>query len=255
MTTVDRGPGGVDRELDELLGAYALHALDPDERDRVDRYLEHRLEARAEIDAHLETAARLALLSDDERAAPPSVWEAIRAEVHAPDGPSMASVTSLASRRTVSARLAGGVGAVAATVILVLGLQVADLRGRVGDSPRDALPGVDVQYAAAASSPGAAVVVLEAADAHDLAHIALLPDGTGYLVNDDLEPLSADRTYQLWAVVGDDERVISVGVLGNDPSGAVFRVSGPVRAFVLTEEEAGGVPQSEGRSVAVSPIA
>jgi hypothetical protein len=134
----------------------------------------------------------------------------------------------------------------------VLAAQVVQLRDQVDDA-QDALLAVNAQYERAADSPGAQVVVLAEAS-HELAHIALLPDGTGYLVNDDLAPLGADRTYQLWAVVGADERVVSVGVLGADPRGAAFRVAGPVRAFVLTEEVAGGVPQSRGRSVAVTPL-
>ena len=34
------GPAGDTYDLDELLGAYALDAVDPDERRRVDDYLE-----------------------------------------------------------------------------------------------------------------------------------------------------------------------------------------------------------------------
>ena len=40
MNDVPRDPGAAE-ELDSLLGAYALDALDADERARVDSYLEH----------------------------------------------------------------------------------------------------------------------------------------------------------------------------------------------------------------------
>ncbi|HEX5615050.1 MAG TPA: anti-sigma factor [Acidimicrobiia bacterium] len=258
MTVFDPDLGGVDRELDALLGAYALHAVDPAERARVDDYLLVNLDARAEVDDHRETAALLALLSDDERVAPPAVWDAIVAAVTTAPGDEPApgaTVVSLVARRSVSARVVGAVGAVAAAVIAILGFQVADLRGRVDDAPPVAAPSVAAQYASAASRDDAAVVVLRTSDARELAHIALLPDGTGYVVNDALDPLPDDRTYQLWAVVGAEQKVISVGVLGNTPGDAAFHVAGPVTAFVLTEEVAGGVPQSEGRSVAVSPVA
>ena len=97
----------------------------------------------------------------------------------------------------------------------------------------------------------------ELASDHQLARVVMLPDGTGYLVNDDLTPLSADETYQLWALVGDrsDPRVISAGVLGSDPTGASFKLEGPVTGFALTVEHAGGVPVSANDPIAVADLA
>ena len=53
-------------ELDALLGAYALDALDPDERAQVDEYLARNPGARAEVDELRETAAALALRPVDD---------------------------------------------------------------------------------------------------------------------------------------------------------------------------------------------
>jgi len=47
-------------ELEELLGAYALDALDDDERRKVERMLESNPRARAEVQQHRETASMLA---------------------------------------------------------------------------------------------------------------------------------------------------------------------------------------------------
>lgn len=47
-------------ELPKLLGAYALDAVDADERERIERYLETDPRARAELDRLREAAALLA---------------------------------------------------------------------------------------------------------------------------------------------------------------------------------------------------
>ena len=64
-TPMDTG----DAELDELLGAYALDALDPDERDAVERYLARTPSAADEVE-RLRTAA--AWIGASEALAPPS---------------------------------------------------------------------------------------------------------------------------------------------------------------------------------------
>jgi hypothetical protein len=73
----------------------------------------------------------------------------------------------------------------------------------------------------------------------------LTPEGTGFLLSADLPELPADRTYQLWGIVGD--QVISLGVLGADPQVSVFEVdpSATVDGLAVTEERSGGVVSSE----------
>ena len=72
----------------------------------------------------------------------------------------------------------------------------------------------------------------------------LLPDGTGYLLTDDLPALDDSRTYQLWGQTGGG--LISLGLLGANPGEVVpFQASGDIAALAITEEVAGGVGQSE----------
>lgn len=74
--------------------------------------------------------------------------------------------------------------------------------------------------------------------------IVLTEDGTGYVSESSLPALPDGRTYQLWAVV--DGRVISAGVLGQDPEVVPFRVDpSGLEALAITEEIAGGVAVSE----------
>jgi anti-sigma-K factor RskA len=104
---------------------------------------------------------------------------------------------------------------------------------------------------------GALQVPLTAKSGATLARVVLLPDGTGFLRGDHLDPLPSDQTYQLWAVTGpaDQPVTVSAGVLGADPKAVPFRASGPVRAFAVTVEDAGGVVTSRQTPIAQAAIA
>jgi len=73
-------------ELDALLGAYALDALDAAERAAVDAYLERVPAARAEVDELLEATALLASARVDPERAPPSLWSRIAEQVERGSG-------------------------------------------------------------------------------------------------------------------------------------------------------------------------
>jgi hypothetical protein len=80
----------------------------------------------------------------------------------------------------------------------------------------------------------------------------VLPDGTGYVVKDNLPALGPARTYQLWAVVGGSK--ISVGVLGPDPGPSGFKAAGDVSALAITQEPAGGVVASDQSPIALGHL-
>ncbi len=67
-----------------------------------------------------------------------------------------------------------------------------------------------------------------------------------------LAPLPAGRVYQLWAVRSDAK--ISLGVLGAVPEVSAFRMDGPVVAYAVTEEAAGGVATTENQPVVVGYV-
>ncbi len=85
-----------------------------------------------------------------------------------------------------------------------------------------------------------------------LAELVVLPSGSAYLVNSHLAPLPADKTYQLWGVIGG--RAISLGLLGNQPSTVPFTIdtAATVSAYAVTAERAGGVVVSTHAPVAQS---
>jgi anti-sigma-K factor RskA len=254
-------PGAGAGELDSLLGAYALDALDPFERSRVDAYLNGNAAARGEVDEMRETAAALALLPDTPMEAPPELWARI-SETIASDRAQARDAErepepsdELAARRRTRARWVAPAAVAAAIAVVVLAVQVVAWRDR-DDADRIGPSAVAAAYLQATSVDGARETGLQASNGATLARVVLLPDGTGYLRGDDLRPLPDDETYQLWALTGsaDDPVAISAGVLGSDPQAIGFRASGPVNGFALTVEQAGGVVSSEQQPVAAGSL-
>jgi anti-sigma-K factor RskA len=244
-------------ELDALLGAYVLDALDPDERAAVERYLDANPRARAEVDDLRETAAVLAAAPVADTTAPPELWDRIAADLDTGDGDTVPPADELAARRGGRSRRAvwfTSVAAVAAVLVAaLLAVQVLTLNDDLDDARDPA--NVAERFDRATDVDGAQQAQL--VSDHGTARVVVLPDGTGYLVNDDLAPLTEDETYQLWAIVGDDAspRVISAGVLGADPTGAGFTIEAPVSGFALTVEQAGGVPVTANEPIATANLA
>jgi anti-sigma-K factor RskA len=261
MSDVSRDPGATE-ELDSLLGAYALDALDGADRARVEAYLERDDTARAEVDELRETAASLALMPAASLDAPPELWDRIAGEIAEERE---RGVDELTVRRDHRARRRRGrapwivpAAAAAAVVVLVaMGAQVVSLNGRLDKAHQLGPTAMAAAFDRAAKVDGALQVGLTAKSGATLARVVLLPDGTGYLRGDALEPLPADQTYQLWAVTGPAEKAVTVsaGVLGSDPQAVAFRASGPIRAFALTVEGTGGVVTSTQTPIAQAAIA
>jgi len=245
-----------DPELDALLGAYALDALDAGERARVDAYLEGNPSARAEVDELRETAAALALapVAAANEPAPPELWGRIASTIAAEQtaaeetaaeqtvAPADDELARRRARRTsTSARVLSVVAVAAAVVAVVLGAQVLSLHRQLND----------------AKNPGGRTVALAAPNGAELARVVLAPDGSGRLVNEHLATLPANRTYQLWAMMGDKQHptVVSAGVLGNDLRRANFKVAGPLVGLAVTVEQAGGVVVSRQQPVATASVA
>jgi hypothetical protein len=240
-------------DLRELLGAYALDAVDDDERRQVDQLLAIDPRARAEVAEHREVAT---LLSYTGAPAPAGLWDRIAASLEEPappprlaivgrDEPVVLRPSAASSRRRGFGRIGvGAVAAAAAVVIGVLSVRVVDQGRRLDDFERTAgAPTLTETAAFALSDPNALKVDLTSEDGAVRVPAAVETNGLGYLVAHDLPALPDDKTYQLWGVV--EGRVISLGVLGADPKVVAFSVEGELTALVITEEVRGGVPVSE----------
>jgi anti-sigma-K factor RskA len=239
-----------DPELDALLGAYALDALDGEERALVEEYMQHNPRARAEVDELRESAAALALAPVGDLRAPDGLWEKISASIADDEQDTAAPISLDAQRekRRTLVRRAGAFIAVAASIAVVfLAVQVVSLGGQLDDAKEPGAASASAAFEKAASVDGAREVALVPPQGAEVARVVLLPDGTGYLKNDGMRPLDADQTYQLWALTGDPDKptVISAGVLGADPKAVAFQAGGDVHGFALTVEDAPGVVSSE----------
>lgn len=244
--------------IEELLGAYALNAVDESERRLVEQHLAECPRCRIEVEEHREVAA---MLGGEMTRAPERVWSQIVGELTA-EAPAfdLAPVVPLAKkRRSMSMRAVSWAAGVAAAVVVALSAAVITQSGRIGDL-NSQIAAQDQQIAtlastlqtdplqqaatAALSEPGARVANLTAEGSSRTMLIVVLPDGTGYVFQSTLEPLPENSTYQLWAVV--DDKVISAGVLGNQPDIVPFHIDPDgLQGLVITQEVAGGVPQSE----------
>jgi anti-sigma factor RsiW len=245
-------------ELQELLGAYALDAVDDAERHAVEDHLDMCRQCRAEVSEHREVAAHLGA---GWMPAPEGVWDRIAGALEETP-PAMRPVVSMDEARerrrrrslTGPMRAVAALGAAAAVaMVAVLGYTIVDTKERVGDVAQSLEGNVARTAEAAARRPDARTVELKSTSGALTAEAVLLGDGTGYLVDANLPQLPPDRTYQLWAVVGQNK--ISVGVLGPRAGPVAFHTSGDVGALAITEEVAGGVVVSQATPTVVGVIA
>ena len=218
-------------EIRDLLGAFALDATSEEERVEVEEHLATCPRCRAEVADHRETASMLAAVGAP---APEGVWEGIASAL---DGP--IPINRPTRRRSAAMWVKGVASAAAAAMFIWLAADVVDQRQqleRVAGSVKEANLGGAA--AAALVHPDARRVGLVSPEGSLRAEAVVLPDGRGYVVTDNLKPLAASRTYQLWALGG--EEPISAGVLGSDPGVVAFTASPQLTGLAITEEEAGG---------------
>lgn len=263
-------------EAEQLLGAYALDAVDPDEARGVEDHLQACPRCRAELSGHREVTGLFAYAGQE---APEGLWDRIAANMQEPppalrlqkvDHPGAVEPPALGSgtpagvsgsrRRATSLRerVLAAVAAAAAVVVAVLGVEVAHLDGQVGRLDKQVAtiasgPNM-TEVKAALSVPGAKVVRLAAPGRPKVTVLdaVVTPGGDGYVYSSHLSPLPANRTYQLWGVVGHQQ--ISYGLLGTDPSVVPFRVGAGLKALAVTAEVAGGVVHTKGPLLAVGKV-
>ncbi|MGI9666669.1 MAG: anti-sigma factor domain-containing protein [Acidimicrobiia bacterium] len=84
---------------------------------------------------------------------------------------------------------------------------------------------------------------------HVVLTVSTADDGSTTATGHNLPALPASETYQLWSVVGGE--IVSVGLLGQEPSAVSLRVEGSPEVLALSVEVAGGVAVSENPPVAV----
>ena len=222
-------------EIQELLGAYALDAVSPEERRGVEAHLPDCPRCRSEVAEHLETAAMMAGAG----AAPEGVWDRIAAAIG--DG---APTLDLDRARREGARrpwgwVSSAVAAAAIAAAVSLGVAVNETQERLEEVAASVQePGLVRAAGDARVDPDARLITMVSEDGVLRVEAVVLPDGTGYLFRDNLEALPEGQTYQLWALGEGDP--ISAGVLGPNPGISAFTVDPGLAGLAITDEVAGG---------------
>jgi len=260
-----------------LAAAYALDALDVDERAEFERALAASPELRDEVDAYADSAAHLAEQAEPV-APPPSLRARLMAELDstpqvAPDAaraaspeiaapvPSVAPAEPTPSPTPSPTSTAGGsdrtvgraesaarrrwfqrpgaiIGAAAAAVVLIAGAIIGI--GWAGPNGW----GAQRDMAAIAEAPDAQSQTLEVEGGGEVTLVSSADQGRSGVVVEGLPDLGADQTYELWYI--DDAGADSAGTF--DVSGSeTWRVLDgsftPGVAVGITVEPAGGSPQ------------
>ena len=257
-----------------LAAAYALDALDHDERAEFERALAASPELRDEVDAYAESAAHLAEQAEPV-APPPSLKARLMAELDStpqvgsgcrtrriPRGRGARSLgRARCSRRRVPTSAAAGsdrtvgraestarrrwfqrpgaiIGAAAAAVVLIAGAIIGI--GWTGPNGW----GAQREMAAIAEAPDAQSQTLEVEGGGEVTLVSSADQGRSGVIVEGLPELGADQTYELWYI--DDAGADSAGTF--DVSGSeTWRVLDgsftPGVAVGITVEPAGGSPQ------------
>ena len=251
-------------EFTEVLGAYALDAVDDDERALIEQHLRTCAWCTAEVGSHREVASFLAHSGTD---APEGVWDRIVAELSPPAPPLRmtfspvgeidptadddATVVPLAERRGIKTRTFIAVMGIAACLLVALGLFAVDQNHRL-DQARG-----EEQVALTIPSTGALEVKLESDTSNTGAQAVVESSGKGYLVAHDLPTAGDDELYQLWGKV--DGVVLSLGTFDSKTEVVTFQIDPAhlkgVQAFAVTKEKAPGVVASTQAPVMAGTVA
>jgi anti-sigma factor RsiW len=235
-------------EANELLGAYALDAVDGEELHELEAHVETCPRCRAELDTLREVAGAI---GHSVEPLPDGLWSGIVSrlperpgEGESPPMPRLVTPTPEPSEAPVPprpprrrTRLAAAAIVAVAAAAAVAGLAVGLVRA---DNRANDLQAHASAVRAALATPGHHVVTLDSSAGTTLARFVLVPDGRGYLLSSHLPALAGERTYQLWGIFGN--RPISLGLLGPSPRQATFTMasSASASALAITAEPAGG---------------
>lgn len=242
-------------ELESLLAAYALDAVEADEARAIEEHLPTCPRCRAELELHRSVAG---VLGDSGAEAPLDLWARISGGLHdghrAPDGAD-ALIARLHPRRLQRRLLVSVAGAVAACAVVLLSLQIAHLANQVHhlETPSATQP-LAAAVAQALALPHTTITLSSSSGALT-AQVIVTKDGTAYWINSDMQHLGPHQTYQLWGQRA--HTVVSLGLLGNRADRySAFRVEPGTRSLMVTVEPTGGtsVPTSRVLVSATVPL-
>lgn len=219
----------MDDPIHELTAAYALDALDGDERDRYETHLASCAPCREELEGFWRVSGSLA-----HAAAGPAPPAALRSRILAEARRARPNVIPL--RRRFALPAAASFAAAAAVAAIGLGLWGASLSGELDDL-RGELAGSD-EAVAVLSDPSARHLPLTGADGR----VVISKTGRAALVVSNLDRAPDGKTYEIWVI--DDGTALPAGLFDGADTRTVVAVTRPVPAdavVAVTLEDEGGV--------------
>lgn len=230
------------QDLHHLAAAYALDALDPDERVAFEAHYPSCEICAAEVADFRETAA---VLAADVAVSPPADLKAsIMAEVAQTRqlSPRRSDVVELDRVRARRRRLLQGVGAAAAAVLLVVGTVV--VTGSDGDDFGPVLEAADASFVTLEGDAGS----IEAIWSDELDQVVVQATG--------LADPGQGLTYALWSLR--DGEAVPAGLFAPDADGSLAAVLDvddlDPAAWGVTIEPDGGSPQPTGEVLFVGDV-
>jgi len=209
-------------EIQDLLGAYALGAVDDDERAIIDAHLQTCESCRIELDDHSRLAETL--LRHASRVSP------------------LASIESNGSaKKNGDAGRERRVRRWAAPVAIVIGAAIlggvfvqAEIRSNGLETRMQRIEVLERAQLAATDAAAVVTTLRTPRSEPVLTVVSRAAGGASYAMNSALPRLTGGRTYQLWRV---DNGVITAAVaLGPRPDATAFSLSSGVSGFLLTVE-------------------
>jgi anti-sigma-K factor RskA len=236
-------------EAYELLAALALDAVDDHERLVIEEHVATCPKCRSELDSLLEVAGALGNSVDP---LPEGLWTSISSRIYDngdvahpmpvlayDNGARVVSSQRRHVRRPAQRTVFSSLGAVAAALIVVLAVSLANQTNRASNLQHQLVN--ESATSAALATPGHTVVDMASSTQADLASFVLVPDGRGYLISSHLPTLPVGDTYQLWGVI--NGKPISIAIMGTSPRKVTFTVSGSKPTLLgITVEPTGGSP-------------
>jgi anti-sigma factor RsiW len=242
------------QEIEELLGAYALDAVAPEESEAIASHLATCPRCRAEVQSHREVAGLLGYAGGS---APEGLWDRIVVGLEEPPPPlDLQRVTALrplpepaTARRLRSWQVIAPMlvaAAAAVVVIAVLAVRVGHLDGRVHSlSSALSSASASTQLSAAIMDPSHITIALAPKSGETVSgQVVAIPRAAGtytaFWTPSQMAVLPANETYQMWALVSGEP--VSLGVMGSRPDQVwIFQLQRGMHELMVTVEPRGGV--------------
>jgi Anti-sigma-K factor rskA/Putative zinc-finger len=225
---------------DEQAAAYALDALDDEERDDFESHVDGCSRCREQVDQHALVAAQLGALAGDDTAAAPPPWSAIRDAVVGDT--SRDPTGNVVSLRPRSAWLA----AAAAVVVLIAGA-TAYRATRSGDTAQPL-----ASVSACRNADGCHVVPLRAGDSSPA---TVLVDGSDVvLLSTSMPAPPPGHIWALWQVPRRGAPRLLAEFSSGDSRSRLQTSYGDTAAFAVSKETSGVTPTAPASIVATGNI-